>query len=177
MWNPYGKYLGSTWEVYGIHMGNMCNVSEKDMGPIINPIWDPFKTHFHSLCGSHMGPIIQPTWIPYMGATYTCCLGYWVCLWEYQNWNTWQRGCARISHSMCMPQCFVMLVVEQLLSPHIYRLVSVVTVILCIHVHSETACITWLGWANTHPNTSGVSSGYQGRSTVNDFEHNTARNI
>ena len=46
-------------------MGNVCNVSEKDMGPIINPIWDPFKTHFHSLCGSHMGPIIQPTWILY----------------------------------------------------------------------------------------------------------------
>ena len=40
MWNPKGKYMGSKWEVYsiyGIHIENMCNVSEKDMGPILNP--------------------------------------------------------------------------------------------------------------------------------------------
>ena len=44
IWDPHGKYMGPTWERHGSH-----NESQ------INPIWDPFKTHFHSLCGSHMG--------------------------------------------------------------------------------------------------------------------------
>ena len=44
IWDPHGKYMGPTWERHGSH-----NESQ------INPVWDPFKTHFHSLCGYHMG--------------------------------------------------------------------------------------------------------------------------